>query len=861
MNEESRTSDASTTELTRRNGLLVAPRGIMAPVFTVFLWCSVLSVLVFVATPYLSTRYSDSPWQTPERLAFLGQAVLAATVFGLLVAVTADRRGRSAWWYLAGVAAPLTAMLTIQLGWDSSRPLLAKILSFGAGASAAIVAQAFIVRSPAVASPRLSGALRAMGRIAHAAGNIWFGIALLVVMIAGLMYGGFYESAYGAKAARAAIYTGMPFGLLFIAFTISLVAATLRKYPWRVSQAGWLVTHLALVLMLVGSFMSFWGKQEGELGLVEGEKTSEFELDTATRLVVRELFRNPSGEVATRTLANPIADFDLNPKHREFVRPYHIQDAGSPLFRLVVDRYYAHARPTKVRDNENPSPRAGVEGAMVMDAMPPQAFGLAEGDPGLNFGNLLQFDVRKPPTPAAEAALQSGRDVSGEARLLVKRQSGELLAEFRVREGARPENAKDGPAGLALDAEIPGTGCRIKGRFWFDNFQMGRNQFPIDQTPGEPWNPAVGVTFEGPKGQEHRWAFAWYPGLGSIGAKQVYEDLLIELDYFPVPRGHLYLLPRNDETLGWAWRGQETSAVKSGTVSVGGIIDLGLRFRIRIDRLFDRYRERDDTEFLSYGPERQAIRVQFDAEELKKEEWIFLGGRPAQVTWKNRFFEIAWQRARQPLGFEIELQDFVRGLHAGSNEARTFESHLWLRHETRDSELREQWHGALGAKPEGAPFIKIDMNHPLRLDGWRLFQARFAQDAEGGGPEATFLQVNRDPGLPLIYLSSALLVLALVIVFFQKPYLRALGQVLDQANASNSRKFFRSLTVVFWCFVSTIPGLFVILVLPEGPGKGIGVILIALGLIAQSVYIHFPARRRLLTSLASPVPPSSPSGA
>ena len=42
--------------------------------------------------------------------------------------------------------------------------------------------------------------------------------------------------------------------------------------------------------------------------------------------------------------------------------------------------------------------------------------------------------------------------------------------------------------------------------------------------------------------------------------------------------------------------------------------------------------------------------------------------------------------------------------------------------------------------------IKIDMNHPLRLDGWRLFQSRF-----GGDGRTTILQVNRDPGLVITY--------------------------------------------------------------------------------------------------------------
>ena len=81
--------------------------------------------------------------------------------------------------------------------------------------------------------------------------------------------------------------------------------------------------------------------------------------------------------------------------------------------------------------------------------------------------------------------------------------------------------------------------------------------------------------------------------------------------------------------------------------------------------------------------------------------------------------------------------------------------------------------------------VKIDMNHPLRLDGWRLFQSRF--DARSA-KEETVLQVNRDPGLSVTYPACVVLLLGLVIVFTQKKhYLKAMGKRL-RADATTMRQ-------------------------------------------------------------------------
>ncbi len=114
----------------------------------------------------------------------------------------------------------------------------------------------------------------------------------------------------------------------------------------------------------------------------------------------------------------------------------------------------------------------------------------------------------------------------------------------------------------------------------------------------------------------------------------------------------------------------------------------------------------------------------------------------------------------------------------GTTVAKTFESYLWL-----------DDHEKAADKP--LP-VKIDMNHPLRYKGWRLFQSRFSS----GTSETTFLQVNRDPGRLLLYVACTLLAAGLVIAFFQKPFLRALGRRLKRSNASPEKRFLAAMECV-----------------------------------------------------------------
>ena len=149
--------------------------------------------------------------------------------------------------------------------------------------------------------------------------------------------------------------------------------------------------------------------------------------------------------------------------------------------------------------------------------------------------------------------------------------------------------------------------------------------------------------------------------------------------------------------------------------------------------------------------------------------WLPLGEQRA-LEHEGRQFVLSWRATSRALGFSLLLHDFHRDFHPGSLQPSTFESYLRLVHPTKF--------------PNGED-IKIDMNHPLRLDGWRLYQARF--DSANRSRRGDDPQVNRDPGLVIVYPACAVVLLGLIVVFFMKKTLLLVRRRLEREGASTKK--------------------------------------------------------------------------
>jgi len=805
-------SEAPVAPSPRAGGLRRGGQGAMPPLLAILLAIGALEVLLLVLLPWLLAHGTDSLWVQSERLAHLALAVLGSTVFGALAGVSAERRGHSPWWALLGHVGSALAPCLAAFGLVETSPLVARLAPAMAGTLGALLPLAW----KAPEKPWEPGrGTQELSRVAYALGNIWLGISLLAVLAGAIWWGSWVENAYGHKAAMAMIYTSGWLGFVFFAFTVSLVAATLRKYPWRVDQTGWIVVHIALVLVIVGSMMSFWAKREGELVLGEGEASSSFLAENQTRLVLEEA-REVSGRLHWRKLDEAICRFDGNPAAMEPREKTVLHGPADQTFEVEVARWLPDARKREQLSNTAKEPLFGVAGNVTMPgAGMSRPFTLSEDGGETGDPSLLSMACRRVQDEAAATMLKQPEagfgalevlDAADKVLLRVPLEPGEVDAKLQ----ARP---------LSFDVELPGTGIHVHGKALYANWQLTgttADRTPVDASPDDPRNPAIALTLNGPRGEDVRWAFAWYPDLlPPTPERNVYSDLRVRLRWFVMPRGALWFVTSGSSEPFWAFRSR-SGEIRHGALVAGQALDLGIPLTITPTEVFSHLDRKEVWDFAGYVPQQSVAEVRITHAGGSTKGWLPLQAEPITFESGDEMYRLRWQRTREALPFNLKLHDFRRDFYPGSANESTFESYLRI----NDAERFR----------EGAD-IKIDMNHPLRYQGWRLFQARYS--TEGG--ETTILQVNRDPGLAVIYPACALLTLGMVLVFFQKPFLRQLGQWA--AKRSPLARFGASQLAIALGLVSTLPGVLVISLLPAGPVQGLGALAIALGIVLESLWV------------------------
>ena len=821
-------------------GLTPGPARHLFPLFGVFMTVLALDVFLLIMLPYMMATGTDSEWATSGRLSFLGASVLSGLVFGTLAGVVADRRGHSPWWFLAGHLGTFASPLLALSGMLDQGTLMPRLVVFGVGLAGTLAAFFSVQSSPQTGEGPLSPLTRRLSRFWFSFSNIYLGIALLVIFVIALHLGTWWEELYGARSARTRFYTAWWFGALLLLSAFSMIAATFRKYPWRLDQTGWIATHTSLVLIVVGSFMTFWGKEEGSMDIMEGKSKNYFTVDTHTRFAVEQL-RKGHGGSTWEPIWESRNRFDSDSSVTRPDEAYEVREGASPLFNFVVDRYYAHGRQKVTWHNDSKDSRAAIELSVDAGGMRPRKIALVSGDARSFSGEMKPLNLSLIDVPSmydqVGLAYRGGRHELDQAAVVVKNPEGVELLRIpldltQIPESRRTERGTDL---IGEEHPIPGTNARLKLSTYYDEWSQQIGMAARDESPGKPINPAVRLSLLGPEGvSDHRTAFAFATKLSEPGEADSalkdwfkhYPDLRVYLDYIPpFPLEPLYLIfLREGNSFSWAMELSEGQR-RSGTVTEGVPLDLGLRFMATPTRVITHLREEIDWEFRSHKPasnaapnEGEIARVRVNDEFL----WISPGTYSQPFNLGDRDYRIRWFHPRIDLGFELYLRDFHRDFYPGIREAQTYESYLFLTHPEKF--------------PTATP-IKIDMNHPLRLDGWRLYQSRFTSPS-GGGPEVTVLQVNRDPGLTVLYPACGLLVLALVVVFTQKPLLRALTRWLKAKSCQPGTVFLIAALKIVSTFLATLPGIILILLIPEGAMQGVGALLVGVGLALESWICH-----------------------
>src|SRR2546423_4375 len=96
-------------------------------------------------------------------------------------------------------------------------------------------------------------------------------VVLLAVLIAGAIIGTLYESSFDAKVARTYVYGAPWFNAWLLLLGANLTASALSRWPWKKYHSAFLITHLGIITLLIGSLIGRIFGVEGTITLFKGE--------------------------------------------------------------------------------------------------------------------------------------------------------------------------------------------------------------------------------------------------------------------------------------------------------------------------------------------------------------------------------------------------------------------------------------------------------------------------------------------------------------------------------------------------------------------------------------------------------------
>jgi len=559
-------------------------------------------------------------------------------------------------------------------------------------------------------------------------------ITLIVTLAAVLAFATVYESQHGTPAVQQAVYKTWWFlGLLGVIF-LNVLFASLSRLPYKKEHFGFHITHIGLLILLAGSMLTCLIGVEGQMALSEGETGGKIVTDTEQALFWRE------GDTKARVLERT---FSAKLNRKAWVQKFS-NDKNEEIV-VSLDGFAANSRLKVSYEPSGESPNPMAEGVLFNENMK-QPFWIALGADFMMGPAQVRFESVEDAArfqdllkTSQEKTVQPGK---GELTLSIP--SKNITSAFPVEEILHKER------------KIPGTDLAVRVVQFYSHALVENNKL-VNHSP-DLINPAIEFEITGPIGTEKHAAFSLFPQFASLHGKTS-RNYGVEARYtldMPAPAGPNTLTIYRGPEDHFIYRATKKDGVKVGVLVPGETIETGwMDLKFKLKRFYPNAREKLEVLPLSGEPEGMnsvpALHATFRNLNnfTKSEVWVQKGSK-AQLPLGEDRWNIHYGPKEVPLSFSVRLKDFILKNYPGSNRPMSYESFV----EVND-----------GRGNKNFP-AHIHMNHPLVYNGYKFFQASYAQNP--GEPEVSVFSVKRDPGVPFIYGGSAILVAGILILFTGK---------------------------------------------------------------------------------------------
>ncbi len=582
--------------------------------------------------------------------------------------------------------------------------------------------------------------------------------ALMVILAAGTLL----ESRYGTDTARLLVYESRWFSLVLFILALNVAAAAFDRFPWKKKHAGFVITHLGIIIILIGSFLTQRLMIDGQMAIAEGE--------TVHRLTLPEPLLYIASEAEGRDWITPLKKKPFAWQGRT---PIPSSDPKHPFpFKLSLLNFYPKAKMEEkiVSASEGP---AAVK-VTLHNSFVNQTHWLLENDPALG-----EISVGPAKLKFTDVLL---KEFSGTVP-----RAGYLEFQFEKTNVQIP--IPQNPT-LPLESNLEGMPYKVQitrllknavveGKNLIENEPPEVGTIPAIGSPAGQWrhelplpsnrNPALQLILQGNGLEERHTVFANFPEfptlhgmrpseagarifyrLPNAGSKGKTNELRFVRNVGAIPNSSLQ------------YQIQDGMEIRSGTVELGKDTPTGwMDLKFRVDEYFlhakqERHFSKQPNTSMSEEAV-PAIRIEIAGE---KAIWLRQGVRES-IQMGDQKYHFLYGERRIPAGFRLTLRDFRIEHYPGTNRPASFESDVTLKDDAR------------GIVKD----TTISMNQPLVHRGFKIYQSGYSLTE--GQPEISIFAVGRDPGVPWKYAGTLVMVAGILTMYYSRAYSTHGGKLND----------------------------------------------------------------------------------
>lgn len=598
-------------------------------------------------------------------------------------------------------------------------------------------------------------------------------VILLVSLSAILAMATWLESKYDAKTAAHMVYGSWWFYVFLFMLGVNVLAAALIRYPWKRHQTGFVIVHLGIIVILLGSFITWLWGLEGTMQLAEGQQSSLVQLDQS-QLAMQLLKPGANGFERGETHAVPI---DLRWSPPTEASPRRIALANGIV--AVIDRYIHNAQPVEVYKPVAEGAAGATPAVRVVLAAgkgAPMPEGTITADPWLAVDAPDHAEVRMGPAAlrlmVASTQAELDRILAGPRTDKLDVADGVLTVEVGGRSFPIAVAGNHG-----REVPLEGTAYRIRVDRFYPHAVVGKDN-KLTTRSEERENPAVELTVLDGKGEaEKQVLFAKFPEFTTAHSRKRPAKLKIAyaLEEAPTSANAIVFVVGPDGKL-HARVDTAGGKPRVDPVEIGKSTATGWRMNFQYTvtdfvpraQALHEYKEfKSPRGVMGGGGFPPAIHLTVEGVDDPGPYWLGQGEALTLPRGKGQeAAQLAYNLKTVDIGFSVKLLDFEVGFDPGTRNPATYTSKVSV----DDAKHQQQFDAT------------ITMNEPMLHNGLTFFQASFSQ---GEGAETSIFQVAHDPGVPVKYAGSILLCLGLAAyVFARQPRNRSQGGGTASAKQS-----------------------------------------------------------------------------